>query len=112
MDAKALEEGLAVQDDQGRSFQAWLSEILELAGNARLSYEIGIPEERRVLLKKVSSNRHVDGKKVVVELSSPYYGIANKLQNTKGDPNRARLRTIDDIFKMLVRQYRTCITTQ
>lgn len=71
-----LDEAKRMQSRDARHQAEELRVYLELARTALLSYELGSVEEKRDLLREVTSNWCVDGKKVSVELRSPYREIA------------------------------------
>lgn len=64
---------------------------------------MGLPEEKRDLLKILTSNRDVVGKNVVVKLHSPFSEIANRPPVTAGDPQRDQPRTFERIFNVVAR---------
>jgi DNA invertase Pin-like site-specific DNA recombinase len=101
MEKKGLEHNLATVSEQNRLFPDRLAEFLELAGSAWLSYRTGIPEEKRDLVKKLTSNREVDGKDVVVDLYSPFKEVANRASVPSGDSEPDIPRTCDKILSML-----------
>jgi len=78
-----------------------LSSFLELAGDAYVSYELGLPDEKRELLGLVTSNRHVDGKNLVISLAEPFHQVANRFQNPNGSPFRGVPRTLDKLLAAL-----------
>jgi len=69
-----------------RSVPDTLREFLELASRAKMLYENAMPEEKRDLLRIVTSNRVLKGKNVVVELSNPFADIANRHKAINGAP--------------------------
>jgi len=82
-----------------------LSEFLELAGSAYLRHEMAIPEEKRDLLKNLTSNLTVDGKNVGVELQFPFHLVAEHHFLSHGAPYRDRPRTealLDTLIMRLV----------
>jgi hypothetical protein len=72
MEKIEIEERLSEFKVGGGSVQEKMSKFLEQLKSLNLSYENGIPEEKRDLLKIVTSNRKVDGKNVVIELNFPF----------------------------------------
>jgi site-specific DNA recombinase len=90
MEIKGIEETIKDTGTPGKAFPDRLSEFLELAGNAWLSYQMGNLEEKRVLLQKATSNRGMNGKNVVVKLSSPLCEAANRPSIPVGDPTGSR----------------------
>ena len=89
---KDVEEQLAKLQDEASSIPDRLSRIFELAENARLSYKTALPDEKRDLLKTLTSNLLIDGKNVIVELRSPFREMENRFESMNGSPERVRLR--------------------
>lgn len=79
-----LDERKAVLVQQDRSYAERLNYILELAGAAYLLYKSGFPEERRILLETVTSNRSVCAENIEITLSQPFEEIANRAKNSRG----------------------------
>ena len=108
LEKKGLEERrddiAANQSDAGKD----LDGFLELAQTVPLGYGIGNPEEKREILKSVTSNLRVDRKDVVVELLSPFREIANLPSGTTGGPLRYRPRTgrVEAVLKIIMRHCR------
>jgi site-specific DNA recombinase len=77
---------------------------LELLISLKDSYEKGSPEEKRSLIKTITSNFSASGKDVVVELKSPFREIANLTSVQSGGPFRSAPRTqiVRSIFQVLV----------
>lgn len=78
-----------------------IAECLELANDAYSSYKVALPEDKRDLLKLVTSNCTVDGKIVVVTLSLPFEWIARREKFTNGVPQQDRPRTVDGLLEQL-----------
>ena len=87
--------------DSGESLPEKLANRLELAGRAYLSYKLGIPEEKRNLLRIVTSNRTVSGKNVILKLNSFFDEVANRFQYACGSPYRDVPRTMDTLILRL-----------
>jgi len=83
-----------------------LAEFLELAGSAYLSYKMGFPEEKRDLLKILTSNREVDGKNVELRLAFPFYEIANRPKISNSAPYREIGRTYDSLLQRLLEHFK------
>ena len=98
---KGLEESLAELTGGTKSLPDRLAEFLELAGSAYLTYKMGLLEEKRDLLKIVTSNRKVDGKNMELMLYLPFSEIANRFQNANGGPYRDVPRTWDTLILRL-----------
>lgn len=99
-----LKEKLELEEKQ-RSFNEdektlidEITEFLELAEMASLTYRSAYPVEKRRILKAVTSNRLVDRKNVEVELSKPFSIIANRYVLQDGDPSAGRPRTLLDLL--------------
>src|SRR4029077_4240617 len=98
---KDVEETVARVREQKQININRVDEFLELAGNAWLSYKTEIPEERRDLLKVITSNREGHGKNLVIKLSFPFSEVANRLSTTDCDPHREIPRIWDRLLKIL-----------
>lgn len=94
MQRRELEETLASLRSDERNLPERLAGFLELAGSALLSYETGLPDEKRDLLKIVTSNRAVSGKNVAVKLSIPFSEVASRFEYSNGDPTGNRTRIL------------------
>lgn len=99
---KDIEERLALlerEDDQSaRAF----ARFLELARSAFGKYKQALPEEKRELVKIVTSNRSVEGNNVAIALAQPFAILANGLGASYGGPYRARPRTLDQLAGQLI----------
>ena len=111
LERKDLEEKLALLQDGSRSIPEQLAEFLELAGSAYLNWKIGLPEEKRDLLRIVTSNRVVDRKTVAFELSLPFSEVARRFENANGAPYRDRPRTLDKLIDKLWDWLKTNLST-
>lgn len=101
------EERLAATTANKESVPKHLEEFLELTKTLPLSYEMGIFEEKREILKTVTSNLYVDGKNVAVELRSPFQDVANRQFSLNGAPYRDTPRTdMAQLFDRLVAFFR------
>jgi site-specific DNA recombinase len=98
-DQKSLEEMLR---NLGRPNDR-MEKYLELAVSAGLSHQMANPEEKRELLKILTSNRVVFGKKLELEPSLPFREIANRHKNQDCDQQRDAPRTWDRILEVLSR---------
>ena len=101
MERKSLEENLAALRDEAKSLPDRLAEFLELAGDAYSQYKLGLPEEKRDLLKIVTSNRQVAATKVELTLAQPFCELANRFDNSSGAPYRDIPRTWDRLIENL-----------
>jgi hypothetical protein len=102
MEQKAIDENLAEIRAGGRGVPNRVSEFLELAGNAWLSYEMGLPEEKRELVRIVTSNRLLDEKKLDLKPSIPFGDVAKRSGTVNGAPYRDIPRTWDPLLEKLI----------
>jgi len=102
MEQKEVEETLTGLQDKSSSVPDRVTELVELAGSAYSQYKTGFPDEKRDLLRIVTSNREADGKNVELRLAIPFDGIANRLHISNSAPYRETGRTIDSIVSKLV----------
>lgn len=103
---KSNQERLTLEAQKSASLENQLSEFLELAGSAWNLYKLGLPEEKRDLLKIVTSNRLVSGKSVELILVQPFQEVANRLKNTYGGAYRDRTRTVDSLIEYLLNWFK------
>jgi site-specific DNA recombinase len=87
---RALEDQLAELRSAGFSVAERVAEIIERAQNVCLSYDAGLPAEKRELAKIITSNRGARGKELVIELRNPYQALANRGKELNGDPTGNR----------------------
>jgi hypothetical protein len=80
-----------------------VEEIRQLASSAYLQYEMAIPNEKREMLKRLTSNRTVKPNDVAVELSPEFREIANRTISPYGAPYRDTPETLDELLHKLVR---------
>lgn len=101
LDQKGIEEALAsLTQDKGRSPDK-MEKFLELAESAWLSYQSAFPEEKREMLKIVTSNLSVNGKELVIEPSFPFQVLINEEKNSDCAPHRGIPRTFDEKIQAL-----------
>jgi hypothetical protein len=72
-----------------------LDKFLELVKALCCNYTTAIPEEKREILRSVTSNRAIRPKNVEIQLRSPFLELANRGIVQCGGPNRAVPRTLD-----------------
>ncbi len=103
LDQKTIEENLAnlSRDDQRGPNR--LEKFLELAGNASLSHELALPDEKREMVTILTSNRCVAGKNVDVKPSLPFQEIATRFENATCSLERAIPRTWDRLLGILTK---------
>ncbi len=79
-----------------------LNYILELCGAAYLLHKAGLPEEQRILLETVTSNRSICQKSLVITLAEPFLGIANRPKTLNSSPSCGTPRTLETVIDNLV----------
>lgn len=80
-----------------------MQEFLELAGSAYLLYQTAIPEEKRDLVRTLTSNRQVVAKNVEITLVEPFRSIADRHNSSNGAPCWDIPRTISQLLSTLVK---------
>jgi site-specific DNA recombinase len=101
MERKDIEEKLGQLFQNGQTVPERIAKFLELAGSAYSSYKSGLPDEKRNLIRTITSNRHVDGNNVEFTLTLPFHELANRFQNTNSAPYRDIPRTLDRVLDKL-----------
>ncbi len=99
---KDLEEKISHLEGNSVNVPDRLAELVELLESVYLRYKMGFAEEKRDLLKIITSNKEVDGKNVYLKLSNPFDAIANRSQNPYGAPYRDIGRTLAGILQTLI----------
>ena len=98
---KGLEETTALLKVNKQGVPGEMEKFLELAGSALLSYETALPDEKRSLVRNLTSNRALNGKNLDLKLSIPYDEVANRFKYSNGGPYRTIPRTIDELLTKL-----------
>jgi len=83
-----------------------LERVVELAGRAYLAYKVALPDEKRDLLKTLSSNRTVSNEKVLFTLATPFNHVAKRFESFNGSPARQTAR----VWELLIPQILTLLT--
>jgi len=102
MQRKETEEKLVELDQDGRTVPDQVAQFLELAKSAFSLYKSAFPEEKRDLLKTVTSDRHIEGKSLEFTLSLPFNELAIRSENTYGGPYRDIPRTFGSTFQNIL----------
>jgi site-specific DNA recombinase len=95
----AFSEQLEKLSSEERDFTAEAAQIIELAKTALLSYEKANQEERRELLKIITSNCEADEKNLLFKPSLPFSFFKDWSKNQNCAPLRARPRTLEPLFQ-------------
>jgi DNA invertase Pin-like site-specific DNA recombinase len=83
------------------NIRARVEGFLELANKAYLSYQSAVFEERRELVKTVTSNFVCEGKSVIPKLHYPFQLIAERHKSLDGGPHRDVARTLSALLSGL-----------
>jgi len=106
MERKALEGRRTELSADQPSVPRKIRDFLELVKTLPLTYELGNTQEKRDIVKIVTSNLLADGKNVVVELRSPFQEAANLASFPTGEPLRSEPRTrAQKVFNLLVNYF-------
>jgi DNA invertase Pin-like site-specific DNA recombinase len=106
MERKELEERRQEIAGGGQRIMLDISEFLERVDVLPLSYEMATVQEKRDILKIVTSNLTAEGKNVAVKLRSPFQEVANLNLVPTGAPVRGKPRTrAEKVFKLLVNYF-------
>jgi dsDNA-specific endonuclease/ATPase MutS2 len=82
-----------------------VEKFLELVKSASNLDNLAIPEEKRVLAKKLTSNLGIGPKNVAITLNAEAQEIANRSQLLCSSPNRGVPRTWDTLLTRLVNMF-------
>ena len=103
MERKGLEETRLMIDNGEQTPEQSVLKYLERVETLPLSYQSGNTDEKRDILKSVTSNLTVERKNVVVELRSPFREIAKLAGVPTSAPVRGKPRTrVKKIFDILM----------
>lgn len=75
--------------------------ILELANRAYTSYKTANEEEKREMVKIITSNLTAEGKSVLIKLNYPFELIVNRRKKSDGGAHRDAPRTLKRLFEEL-----------
>jgi DNA invertase Pin-like site-specific DNA recombinase len=78
-----------------------LDRLLELLASPYSQYISGSPDDKRILIQTVCSNRTLREKDLEISYALPYSRVALCLKNTSGDPPRDHARTWDKLAHFL-----------
>lgn len=92
---KKIEEEIDGINNQDDVFGIRVSEKLELLKSLYLSYNSATNEQKREMVEKISSNRIVDGKNVLLQLKSPFKELSEFMEMQCGGPYRAECRSME-----------------
>jgi site-specific DNA recombinase len=101
VEENAVKEKLSNVDEAEKTVLNRVERFLELVNNAYLSYKLANQDERRELVKIVTSNLTVEGKNVVIKLNYPFRMVADRQKLIDGRPQRDRDRNLSTLLKQL-----------
>lgn len=101
-DEKAIKEKLEKVEQSEAGIIKEVEEILELANQAYSSYKKGLKEEKREMVKIVTSNCFIKEKTVLFKLNYPFELIAYRHKNQDGGPKRDSSRTMCKLLDNLI----------
>jgi DNA invertase Pin-like site-specific DNA recombinase len=87
-------------------------EIFERANMAPVLYIMAQKDNKRELLRSVTSNLTLDRKNIAIALSSPFDIISKRQKSAYGDPYRGRLRTLEAMLAEVIKHCRTTAEDQ
>lgn len=102
----AVRERLQQLEQNGEKILAQVEKFLELVNNAYESYKLATTEERRELVKMVTSNLEAEGKTLMVKLNYPFELVVNRLKVIDGGPQRDTTRTLSALLSQLCVYFR------
>ena len=85
-----INEKLTNLNNESTALFSKINEIFELCENLLNTYDFGVLEEKREILKNITSNFEAKGKGVVFSMLSPFYLLSNRDDLLKCAPRRIR----------------------
>ncbi|MBI1912111.1 MAG: recombinase family protein [Deltaproteobacteria bacterium] len=113
MQRKGLEDKIAgLKTPVTGSVPDEVRKFLELTKSAYVSFKMGTVEQKRDLLKILTSNRYIEGKNVELQLKNPFVTVAEAQKNQNGGPYRIRPRTemLEKLFEAICEYFKTAPT--
>lgn len=101
VEERAVKERLNTLDEAEQKILQRVEQFLELVNSFYLSYKLATPEEKRDLVKIVTSNFEIEGKTVLIKLNYPFQIIADRQKDTCGGPQRGLDRTMSLLLGQL-----------
>ncbi|TSD02292.1 MAG: putative resolvase [Parcubacteria group bacterium Athens0714_25] len=103
---KGIEEEMITIDNQDDFISLRVTEKLELLKSLYLSFKSGTNGEKRDFIKKLTSNRQIDGKNVAIELKTPFKELSEYITTIQGARGGTRTRTV-----FLPRDFKSLVDT-
>lgn len=105
MEEAGLKQRLAVLESGTGIALGQLEKFLELVNTASFLYKNALPEEKRDLVKKITSNLQAVEKNIVVELNKPARLIFERAKMSYGSPHKGTTRTWDKLLAQLLEHF-------
>ncbi len=109
---QAIKERFANFNSNNQEVLKRFDAFLELVNSVYLCYEQAKPEDRRHLVKTVTSNFTAEGKTVLVKLETPFEMVVERQSFTSGSPYREATRTLASLFKKLFIYFKNLDTSK
>jgi len=84
-----------------------IEEFVELVNNAYSSYKKAFPDEKRELIKIISSNLELSGKSLVIKLHFPFQIVSERQPFPAGAPQRDVPRTVPAWISQLIEYFKS-----
>lgn len=97
----AVGERLQRLEQDGERILAQVEKFLELVNSAYESYKLATVEERRDLVRMLTSNLEVERKNLIVKLNYPFEIVVDRLKVIDGGPQRDVTRTLSALLSQL-----------
>lgn len=110
MEQRGLEDAVREALNGSPAVMAQLNQFLELIKSAYSQYIVGLPAERRELIKTVFSNRTLHDKRLEITLAVPFAQVAECQQNTSGEPSRTTARTWNQLAHFIFNFFKKGVT--
>ena len=106
LEEQAAKEKLDSIDEAGQQTLQKVEQFLELANNAYLTYKLATPEEKRDLIKIITSNFAVKEKTVSIKLHYPFQVMVDRWGAPSGGPQRDVPRTLSALLSQLYEYFK------
>jgi len=111
MERREIEERLHQTSDSAQTGPDHLEEVLELASHAYLLYCFASPDEKRDMLKTLSSNRSLNGKSLKITLKKHFQLVADRFRSCDGWASRDAGRDVAQVWDKLLPQLAVAVST-
>ncbi|MGI8467315.1 MAG: recombinase family protein [Pyrinomonadaceae bacterium] len=107
IEEKKLQDEIGGFDRIQRTALTKAEQFLELVNCAYLSYKWGNEEEKRDLVKSVTSNFFIREKSVLIKLNLPFEAVASRTSEPGGGAYRVAPRTLASLVDRLIQHFST-----